>query len=43
MPDSKTKEGNKKKKKKNQLDEVLEELEGYDQGVPKEDLMSVGE
>ena len=43
MTDNKTKEDAKKKKKKNPLDEILEELEDYDQGVPKQDLMSSGE
>lgn len=32
-----------KKKKKNPLEEVLEQLEEYDEGVPKQDLMSSGE
>jgi hypothetical protein len=33
----------KKKKKKNPLDDVLEDLEEYSEGLPPEDLMSSGE
>ena len=43
MKNMKEDNNDKKKKKKNPFDEILEQLEEYDEGVPKQDLKSSGE
>ena len=43
MAKPKEKKEKKKKKKKDPLEEVIEILTGYDEGVPKRDLQSLEE